>query len=110
MVSGDAAYPLRYTRDGGKTWQALGLPSLPGSIQFNGLQLLPDGSLVAMNLDTGAWYGLAPAAQDWCALSISIPGKYPVFLQAAGDKAWWLSPVDQSLQSAPLSSFECKQG
>ncbi len=108
VVSGDAAYPLLYTRDGGKTWQALGLPSLPGSIQFNGLQLLPDGSLAAMNPDTGAWYGLAPAAQDWCPLSISIPGNYPVFLQAAGDKAWWLSPVDQSLQSALLSSFACR--
>jgi hypothetical protein len=110
VVSGFANYPLRYTRDGGKTWQALSLPSLPGTAtaQFNGLQLLPDGSLAAMNLDTGAWYGLAPAAQDWCPLSISIPGNYPVFLQASGDKAWWLSPVDQTLQSAPLSSFECR--
>jgi hypothetical protein len=110
LISGDAVYPLRYTRDGGKTWQALSLPSLPGAAQFNGLQLLPDGSLVAMNPDSGAWYELAPAAQDWCALSLSIPGNYPVVLQAAGDKVWWLSPVDESLQSAPLSSFTCKKG
>ncbi len=110
VVSGDATYPLRYTPDGGKTWQALALPSLPGSIQFNGLQLLPDGSLVAMSIDTGAWYGLAPAAQAWCPLSVTIPGDYPVLLQAAGDKLWWFSPVDQSLQSTPLSRFECRSG
>jgi len=109
VVSGDATYPLRYTQDGGKTWQALGLPSLPGAVQFNGLQILPDGSLAAMDPGSGAWYGLAPAAQDWCKLSITISGNYPVILQAAGGKVWWLSPVDGSLQSAPLGSLECKQ-
>ena len=108
VVSGNDVYPLRYTRDGGQSWQPLSLPSLPGAAAFNGLQLLPDGSLAAMNPDSGAWYRLAPAAQAWCALSLPIPGNFPVVLQAAGDQAWWLSPVDGSLQKTPLSSFACK--
>ena len=108
IISGDAAYPLLYSKDSGQTWQALGLPSLPGSIQWNGLQLLPDGSLVAMNADSGAWYALPPAAQDWCPLNITTPGSFPVLFQASGAKAWWFSPVDQSLQSTPLTAFKCQ--
>ena len=112
LISGDAQYPLLVTQDGGTTWQAYTLPSLPNSgqsigVQFNGLQLLPGGSLVAMIPDTGVWYALLPSAQDWCKLNVTIPGNYPMLLQTSGNKVWWSSPVDQSLQSAPLSEFTC---
>ena len=112
LISGGATYPLLVTQDSGKTWQAYALPSLPGSqsfgYQFNGLQILPDGSLVAMNPDTGTWYDLPPGGQDWCASKVTIPGYFPVLLQASGDKAWWISPTDGSLQSTALSEFACK--
>lgn len=112
LISGDAQYPLLVTQDGGKTWQAYALPPLPGSnqsigFQYNGLQLLQDGSLVAMIPDTGAWYDLPPGGQDWCKLNITLPGNYPVLLQTSGSKAWWFSPIDQSLKSTPLSEFAC---
>jgi hypothetical protein len=112
LISGGAQYPLLVTQDSGKTWQAYALPSLPGSnqstgFQFNGLQILPDGSLLAMIPDTGTWFSLPPGSQDWCKLNVTIPGNYPLLLQTSGNKVWWFSPVDQSLQSTPLREFVC---
>jgi hypothetical protein len=113
LISGSADYPLRYTQDGGKTWQVLAIPPLPGtdptaSFGYPGLQMLPDGSLVALNDQAGTWWGLPPAAKDWCALAVSSLDNNAVLLQAAGDKVWWFSPSTNKPQSAPFSDFACK--
>lgn len=112
IVSGSAHYPLRYTSDGGRTWQALALPALPIAnpvwpFGYSGLQMFPDGSLLAMDPDTGQWWALPPNARDWCPLDISSPGKYPVLLQPSGDQVWWLSAMTGEPESAPASSFVC---
>jgi photosystem II stability/assembly factor-like uncharacterized protein len=117
LISGGAQYPLMVTQDGGQTWQAYALPSLPGAsqdtgFQFNALQILPDGSLVAMPVDRGTWYALPPGAQDWCQTSVTNSGNSPYLLQFAGGKAWvvepGVNPGDQSLSSIGLSNFRCK--
>jgi len=113
LISGSADYPLRYTQDSGKTWQVLAIPPLPGTdptatVGFPGLQMLPDGSLLALNDQAGTWWGLPPTAQNWCALSVSSLENNAVLLQAAGDKVWWFSLSNNKPQSAPLSEFACR--
>lgn len=113
ILSGNERYPMRYSPDGGKTWQALALPSLPGSelswpFGYPGLQMLPDGSLLAMNTDTGAWWSLTPDGQGWCALDFS-PSKFPVLLQPSDNRVFWISSMSGDIESASLSSFYCSQ-
>ncbi len=113
LISGSADYPLRYTQDSGKSWQVLALPPLPGadpagSVGYPGLQMLPDGSMLALNDQAGTWWGLPPAAQDWCKIAISSLENNAVLLQAAGDKVWWFSASNNKPQSAPLSEFACQ--
>jgi hypothetical protein len=113
LIAGSADYPLRYTQDNGKTWQVLALPPLPGtdpatSVGFPGLQMLPDGSLVALNDQAGTWWGLPPAAKDWCALSVPSLENNAVLLQAAGDQVWWFSFSDNKPHNAPFSEFTCQ--
>jgi len=113
LISGSGDYPLRYTQDNGKSWQVLGIPPLPGtdpaaSIGYPGLQMLPDGSLLAFNDQAGTWWGLPPTAQNWCALAVSSLENNAVLLQAAGDKVWWFSLSNNKPQSAPLSEFTCR--
>jgi hypothetical protein len=113
LISGSADYPLRYTQDSGKTWQVLAIPPLPGadptaSVGYTGLQMLPDGSLLALNDQAGAWWGLPPTAQNWCALAISSLENNAVLLQAAGDRVWWISLSNNKPQSAPVSEFACQ--
>ena len=112
IIASGEGYPLRYTSDGGRTWQALALPHFPGvnrnwQSSFPGLQMLPNGNLLALNLDTGLWWALPSDAQDWCPLEISSPNKTPVLLQASGDRLWWFSARTGELESAPVSSFSC---
>jgi hypothetical protein len=112
VISGNAHYPLRYTSDSGRTWQALALPSLPIAhpswpYGFPGLQMFPDGSLLVMDPDTGQWWTLPPNARDRCPLEITSPDKYPVLLQSAAGRVWWLSAMTGEPESAPASSFVC---
>jgi hypothetical protein len=113
LISGSADYPLRYTEDNGKTWQALALPPLPETdpsnmVGYLGLQMLPDGSLLAMNPDTGVWWALPPEARDWCSTSVTSPDKATVLFQAAGDRFWWFTASSQNPQSASASKFTCQ--
>jgi len=108
LISGEAAYPLLYTTDAGKSWQSLSLPLLPNASRFDGLQLLPDGSLISQDQNTGTWYALSPSAQDWCKLNISIPENITVAFQVSGNRVWWISPTTQEPESASLVSFSCQ--
>jgi photosystem II stability/assembly factor-like uncharacterized protein len=103
-------FPLRVSQDGGKTWQVVSLPSLPGNDNtgplFNGLQALPDGSLLAQDSNQ-AWFMLQPEAQKWCS-----PGKVNLpnaeeRMRASGSNLWWLSPDGSKLEETPLSSLTC---
>ncbi len=113
LISGIETFPLRYTADAGKTWHALALPPLPVTnpgwpLGYSGLQMLPDGSLMAMRSDTGQWLRLAPSAQDWCQTGLASPDKASMLLTITGDRVWWLAPMDQLLQSAPVSVLRCQ--
>ncbi|MCL4560492.1 MAG: hypothetical protein M1281_07755 [Chloroflexi bacterium] len=114
-LSGNADYPLLATRDGGKTWQALSLPALPNSpnATFPGLQMLPDGSLLAQTDLGQPWMELAPGASAWCQVSASLPTSASLLFQAAGSQLWFLPlPDNQNAapqpQNVPLSSVKCK--
>jgi hypothetical protein len=112
LISAGASYPLLYTADAGKTWQALALPPLPGvnsgwGIGYSGLQMLPDGSLVALNQDRGVWWLLSPSAQDWCSTGIAAPGNSPTLLVSSGGRIWWFDSASAKAESTPASSFAC---
>jgi hypothetical protein len=112
LIDGRPPYPMLATADGGRTWQAFSLPPMPGvqpgwAAGYSGLQMLPDGSLLAMNQDTGAWWILSPKAQEWCALSISSPDKTPSLFSVVGDQVWWLSLMGSPMK-ASLSAFTCR--
>lgn len=113
MINGRPPYPVLFTPDSGRTWQALALPPLPGANSgwpsgYSSLQMLPDGSFLSMNPDTGKWWVVPPDAQDWCALKITSLDKDLPLLQVLGDWVWWLSVMGVP-ESALLSSFVCQQ-
>jgi hypothetical protein len=111
LLSGASEYPLRVTQDGGITWQPMELPPLPGSqaggFGYPGLQILPDGGLLALNGDSTGWVLLPSGAQDWCPLGDSSLPNFPLLLQAAAGQLWWLSPESEQLQSLPLGEVAC---
>lgn len=113
LVSGSSDFPLQVTRDGGNNWEVVSLPPVPGATgnPDSGLQILPDGSLLAQS-DSGAWQRLAPGAAAWCAASSGLPGQLVEFT-AAGGKLWWLTQPDTGSgqapapKSVPLSALQC---
>ncbi|MGD0612189.1 MAG: sialidase family protein [Anaerolineales bacterium] len=112
MINGSPPYQMLFTPDRGRTWQALALPPFPEAnsgwpSEYPSLQMLPDGSLLSMNSDTGKWWVLPADAQGWCASKITSLDKYLPLLQVIGDRVWWLSEMGMP-ESAPLSSFVCQ--
>jgi len=99
-------YPVRITRDGGRTWSAVALPPLPGSdatepASFVALQLLPDGSLLASG-DPG-WLVLLPGGASWCSAALPTIA-LPDTVRPIGDQLWWLdSGASSSTPPAPAS-------
>jgi hypothetical protein len=114
LLSGQDRFPLRYSNDGGKTWLVISLPTLPG-IQssgyagYPGLQIMPDGSLLAMRPDTGQWMRLSPSAQDWCPIGLTSANLSPALLLFSGNRVWWISVTTMLPQSAPQSELVCQK-
>ncbi|HEY7295737.1 MAG TPA: sialidase family protein [Dehalococcoidia bacterium] len=96
LLSGRAEFPLRMTHDGGQTWSAVALPSLPDAdpsllSQYRGLQILPDGSLLTQDGDS--WLSLCPGASEW--QSSGIPGTaIASTLRVVNGRLWWLQQND----------------
>jgi hypothetical protein len=110
VVAGLESFPARWSADGGRTWQTLSLPQLPGndvaSTNFSGLQILPTGTLIAQS-DQGAWAVLIPGASSWCSLSaVGLPDR-PARLVSAGGSLWWLDDATGQPGHAPASDFSC---
>jgi hypothetical protein len=115
-ISGGSDFPLQSSVDGGQSWQAVSLPPLPesagGGMPFPGLQILPDGSLLALP-EGGSWQLLPAGAADWCPLNASALPQSPAPFQAIGDRLWWLPQVEAAPGtvaapvSLPLSSLKC---
>ncbi|HEX9029688.1 MAG TPA: sialidase family protein, partial [Anaerolineales bacterium] len=113
LLAGNGEYPLRVTQDGGQSWSAVSLPPEPGADPANptfpGLQILPDGSLLAQPAGGKSWSLLAPGAAGWCALaSPSLPSA-AVLLHTAGDSLWWQNPADLKVSSFPANQLRCGQ-
>ena len=103
--------------DGGRTWDVVGLPALPGTAggaaQFPGLQMLPDGALLAQAQSAGMpWWLLQPGTTRWCLVSgVALPA-WPAALRVIDGRVLWLAggpfgPGVPSLKSVPLSSLRC---
>jgi hypothetical protein len=108
-------FAVRVSTDGGDTWQAVTLPSLPDvdatqTTRFPGLQLLPDGSLLAQG--PSSYFLLPPGAGGWCAVRAVPFSAIPQSVLPAGDRLHWMQPLDPPgggfvAGSAPLTSVTC---
>lgn len=108
-------FPARLSTNGGSSWQAAALPPLPGdepsqATRFPGLQILPDGSLLAQGQQ--GYFLLPVGAVGWCAASIIPAGALRQSLLPAGDRLYWLQALDPPggyvAGSTPLSSLVCE--
>jgi BNR/Asp-box repeat len=117
LLAGGSAYPFRLSHDGGRTWDVVTLPTLPGSSAgagpFPGLQMLPDGALLAQTQSAGMpWWLLQPGTTRWCPVSgVALPA-WPAALRVIDGRVLWLAggpfgPGALSLKSVPLSSLRC---
>ncbi|MGI8550057.1 MAG: hypothetical protein ACR2PL_04535 [Dehalococcoidia bacterium] len=115
LLSGRDEDPVSLSIDGGQTWQPLTLPSIPNSYlphpSFPGLQILPDGSLMAR--DRGSWWRLQPESRHWCQLDkVPLPTLADI-MPVSGDMLWWLE-ISDSLGQPPqpqhtsLHSIQCE--
>jgi photosystem II stability/assembly factor-like uncharacterized protein len=111
LIDGSADFPVQLTEDGGKTWQVVGVTAMPGASgsaqQFSGLQILPDGALVALSPDGSSWMRLDPRSDQWCAVSGTNVPKYATLLQVSGEQLWWLPANAQAPEHAAISNMNC---
>ncbi len=113
LLSGSDRFPLRYTDDGGLSWQVIALPAAPVSQAgyfsgYPGLQISPDGSLLFMLPDSGQWVSLPPEGQAWCQVAFTTTNLFPGLLRFTGSQVWWLSASSMQPESAPPGDFTCR--
>ncbi len=116
LISGGSDFPVQISSDGGQSWRAVSVPALPGSsaegTPFPELQILPDGSLMALP-DGGSWQMLAAGAATWCEVKASGLPETAVTFQGIGDRLWWLPQNEASSgavpapASLPLANLKC---
>jgi hypothetical protein len=111
VTDGSADFPTQLTQDGGKTWQVVGLPAMPGATggaqQFGGLQILPDGALVAQSPNGSGWMRLDPKADQWCPVSGGNLPSGPALTQASGDQLWWLPLEGENPEHTATGNMSC---
>ena len=117
LLAGGSEYPFRLSYDGGRTWEAVTLPALPatggGAVQLPGLQMLPDGALLAQAQSAGMrWWLLNRGTDRWCPVSAVALPAWPAALRVIGSRVLWLAggqfgPGPLALRSVPLSSLRC---
>lgn len=94
-INASGLYPALLATDGGRRWQQVSLPALPGQVPGaqESLFALPDGAIVSTS--TQPWDLLEPAANHWCTVgavpaqpkgTFAIPSSYAVI----GSSLWWL--------------------
>jgi hypothetical protein len=108
-------YPLEMTKDGGRTWQLVSLPALPGQPPGespSSLVALPGGAVLAVS--GWPWELLPPGATSWCAVTpvparASGPYASPFSFTVAGGSLWWLASVGltPALDHVGLTSLVC---
>ena len=107
-VSGREEFHIRVSSDGGKNWSAVVLPSLASDAvwqMFNDLELLPNGSLLALH-DT-SWSLLQPAGTSWCSVSgpLTSAGVWGR-TQIIGDHLWWINS-DATPRNVAITAIHC---
>jgi hypothetical protein len=112
LISAGADFPIRVTQDAGQTWTAVSLPALSppqSGMPFPGLQLLPDGSLLARP-EGGNWSLLPLGASQWCPVSAANLPDQTVTFYASDSTLWWidLAASPAKINSLPLTSMRCK--
>jgi hypothetical protein len=107
LLSGDPQAPLWFSQDGGQTWAVAAPPPLPpdaAAPAYAGLQMLPDGTLLAQSGQT--WYLLPAGASAWCSADAALPAQ-PRLLQPSGGRLWWVQS-DGAPQSTAIGSLACQ--
>ena len=110
-VSDYDMYPIRYSQDGGQTWQAKPLPPISAEevdfIYYPGLQILPDGSYITQSNEDQTWFWMSISDQTWCPLAVNHLPAYPVLLQAVGDHLWWVDENTGQAEHILLANIAC---
>ena len=104
-LTGDAN-PARLSRDGGRTFVPLTLPTGPDPLGPFEMKLLPDGRVLALfSGQTWSWQLLEPAEDHWCATTGALLPPMPVPITVAADQIWWLE--GGSPKSQPYADIAC---
>lgn len=86
LINGLSAYPLEITQNGGRSWQDVALPSLPGG-PTGFLMMLTNGDLLGDGLNH--WYLLKPGTRRWVeAPEVPQSGTGPMYV--APGYLWWV--------------------
>lgn len=105
--------PLRFSEDGGDSWQAVNLPPIPFEdselIYYPGLQILPDESYLSQSPESSKWFWLSPINPTWCQVKADDLPNYPVLLQSVADHLWWVDPEDYEAQHISLPEITCAE-
>ena len=103
--------PLRISNNAGASWQPVTLPNFSteevNSGYFPGLQYLPNNTYLSQAPEDSTWYWLPPDLPIWCPVNTDRLPVFPVLLQAAGDRVWWVDPDTQQAESISISELTC---
>jgi hypothetical protein len=107
LAAGESA-PARLSRDGGRTFVALGLPAGPDPDGPFELKMLPDGRLLGLFSGQAlAWLLLEPDEDHWCSISGSLLPNVPAPLRVVADQLWWLSTGPVAPHAMPYADLGC---
>jgi hypothetical protein len=102
---------LRRSLDAGASWQPVTLrPLSTGELNVNyfpGLQYLSNQTFLSQGREDSTWYWLQPDTPIWCPVNTDRLPLYPVLLQNAGDRVWWVNLESQQADNIPISELNC---
>jgi hypothetical protein len=124
LLDPGSAFPVRRSVDGGTSWSALSVPSLPGVTPGTAptpgdgsLLLLPDGSLLLTGEhgSSSAWELLRPDATRWCSVTNAPSGAAAATafapVELLDGQLWWLpgrpGTGQQDAQHAAADALRC---
>lgn len=102
---------VRRSQDAGLSWQPVSLPPLSTEEGYTdyypGLQYVSDHTFLAQSPEGSSWYWLPPELPIWCPVNSDLLPAYPVLLQNAVDRLWWVNQETQKAESLSIADLGC---